>query len=319
MSIEICNNTSKNSVNEMIPLNHRIVLHNRPVSGSIGDIELNVWEWPGKPPTILFCHGASFNGRCFDDIISTLPDQHIITFDLRGHGYSSKTPPYTFRVYGEDLAKFIEKLNIEQAIGVGHSLGGYAITLASILNPNAFSSIILLDPVFFPKSMLLPTTTKEAELYLSKLLQRRNSWSSAKEMFDYYINNPISRKWSTSMLQNYCTYGLIPKQQEDGSSAGFIQACSNETEFIIFLSARNQESDIYEELSEIKIPVHVVRSGYSYKHGKFDTSLTAPDLATYFKNGRDSKLEGVSHFIPMEAPTVVSDLIKDILKKQNIL
>ena len=309
MSSNISDNTTTESVNERIPLNHRIILHNRPVSESTGDIEINVWEWPGKYPTILFCHAVSFHGRCFDEIISSFPDQHIITFDFRGHGYSSQTPPYTLPVYSEDLSELIQKLNIEEAIGVGHSLGGYALARASILNPNAFLSVILLEPIFFPKSMLVSTAPKEAQLLLKKILQRRNTWSSSEEMFDYYKNNPSSRKWSSTMLQNYCKYNLLSKQNEDG----YIQACSNQTEYSICLNVANYDVDIYDRLAEIKIPVHIVRSGYPCKHGKFDTSHTPADLVTYFPNAHDIELENVSHFIPMEVPTFVSNLIKDTL------
>ena len=41
----------------------------------------------------------------------------------------------------------------------------------------------------------------------------------------------------------------------------------------------------------------------------FPSSPTAADLATKFPNGRDVLLEGRSHYIPMESPELVVELI----------
>ena len=78
--------------------------------------------------------------------------RRCIAFDARGHGRSSKpSPPYAWRDFGADAAALAESLQLEGAVGVGHSLGGHAITLAAALCPGAFAGLVLLDPVIRPK------------------------------------------------------------------------------------------------------------------------------------------------------------------------
>ncbi|CAF1156153.1 unnamed protein product [Didymodactylos carnosus] len=296
------------------PEQHTITLNNRPIneSGLLGSIQLNVWEWPGKSPLILICHGTSNHGRCFDQIIANLPsDQHIITFDFRGHGYSSQSPPYTFRTISDDLTEFIEVRGIKNAIGIGHSLGGTALILATILKPTAFSNLLLLEPAIFPKSVLDGKTPLQ-QISFDNIKQRRiSTWRSIDEMYDFFKDKPIFRNWIPSTLRDYCTYGVLT------GGSGVVLSCDVETSQSFYVSAMDKEINIYDKLCQIEIPVHIVRSGFSYKPGRWDTSFTSPDLVSYFKNAQDTKLENMSHFIPMEAPSLVADLIKQILIKQK--
>ncbi|CAF1359772.1 unnamed protein product [Rotaria sp. Silwood1] len=146
------------------PTSHFIIIPNRPIvqkSGKIinqGPLKLHYWEWKGHEPTILFCHGASFHGRCYDRIISeALHDFHVIALDLRGHGQSQiHPPPYHIRWHGEDVLQFIETLNLnkDNLIGIGHSVGGYALTCAAAIAPRRlFQALLLFDPVIYPPSM----------------------------------------------------------------------------------------------------------------------------------------------------------------------
>ncbi|CAF1122516.1 unnamed protein product [Didymodactylos carnosus] len=295
------------------PKQHRITLNNRPINkeGLLGSLELNVWEWSGKSPVILFCHGTSNHARCFDKIIANLPaDQRIITFDFRGHGYSSQLPPYTFRTASEDLVELIEVLGIKNAIGVGHSMGGTAMATAAILKPTAFSNLLLLDPALFPKSVLEGKTVIQPASLTNREQRRPNTWKSVDDMFDYFKDRPIFRKWLPSILRDYCTYGILP------SDSGVVLSCDLDTGRSFYLSAMAKEMNIYDKLCQIEIPVHIVRSGFSYQPGRWDTSFTSPDLVSYFKNGRDTQLDDISHFIPMEAPLIVADFIKEILTRQ---
>ena len=40
-----------------------------------------------------------------------------------------------------------KELGLRGAVGVGHSLGGHAMALAAAMEPAAFSSLLLVDPV----------------------------------------------------------------------------------------------------------------------------------------------------------------------------
>ncbi|MDQ6760391.1 MAG: alpha/beta hydrolase, partial [Acidobacteriota bacterium] len=113
---------------------------------------LTVWQWAGDSPPLVLCHATGFHGRCWDQIVARLPGRHCIALDFRGHGRSSKpAPPYSWRAFGDDLAAILAALNIRDAVGVGHSMGGHSLVHAAAGMPQAFSRLVLLDPVIRPR------------------------------------------------------------------------------------------------------------------------------------------------------------------------
>jgi len=58
----------------------------------------------------------------------------------------------------------------------------------------------------------------------------------------------------------------------------------------------------------------VMRAGRTRNADVFDLSAspTAPELASYFRNGRDFVLPDASHFIPMEHPQEVVAQIREL-------
>jgi pimeloyl-ACP methyl ester carboxylesterase len=267
---------------------------------AVNGVEIALFEWPGEDPPIFFCHATGFHARCWDQIVAHLPGRHCFAMDTRGHGRSSKpAPPYQWRNFGADVAAVAEALNLSGAIGVGHSMGGHAVTLGAALRPASFSSLLLIDPVIRSRDGYLGPWT-EAHF----VAKRRNRWKSAQEMFERFQDRPPFVHWDRAVLRDYCDYGLLP----DGD--GFVLACPPLIEASIYENSPAPASDIYAEIATVKIPVRVVRAGKVPEPGDvMGRSPTAPDLAASFRQGTDLCLADHSHFIPMEAPALVAKLI----------
>ena len=99
-----------------------------------GGLRLHVREWgQADGPPILFIHGWSQNHLCWDkQYESALRDEfRLVAFDLRGHGMSEAPPgpgPYTDdRLWADDLAAVIGRLDVERAVLVGWSYGAFVI------------------------------------------------------------------------------------------------------------------------------------------------------------------------------------------------
>src|SRR5205823_3346713 len=147
---------------------------------TVNGLELALWDWPGDGPPLLFAHATGFHGRCWDQVIRSLPGRRAIAVDLRGHGRSAKpAPPYRWRDFGHDLVEVARQLDLTGAVGVGHSMGGHSIALAAALLPRAFSALLLLDPTIFTPEYYGQPTRHDA----SFVLKRRNRWASPGEMF----------------------------------------------------------------------------------------------------------------------------------------
>ena len=268
----------------------------------VNGVEIALFEWPGRDPPVFLCHATGFHARCWDQIIAHLPGRHCYALDTRGHGHSSKpAPPYAWRNFGQDAAAVAKALKLSGAIGIGHSMGGHAVTLAAALRPASFSSLLLIDPVIRPKDSYVGPWL-EAH-FVSK---RRNRWTSPQVMFDRFQDRPPFANWDRAVLRDYCDYGLLP----DGD--GFVLACPPSIEASIYENSPAPESNIYAEIETIRIPVRVVRSGKVPDPGDvMGRSPTAPDLAASFQYGSDLCLTEYSHFIPMEAPALTAKLIAE--------
>lgn len=266
----------------------------------VNRIELALWEWPGDDPAVFLCHATGFHARCWDQVIAHLPGRHCFAIDARGHGHSSKpAPPYRWRNFGGDVAALATQLDLSGAIGVGHSMGGHSVTLASALRPATFAALLLLDPV-----IRNPNQYTGPWMQAQFVAKRRNRWTSPQEMYERFENRQPFDAWDKKVLQDYCEYGLL----RDGD--GFVLACPPEVEAGIYENSPAPESNIYPEIATIEIPVHIVRAGKKLDPANFMAqSPTAPGLASSFKHATDFSDTDHSHFIPMEAPALTAQWI----------
>ncbi len=277
------------------------VQHMLPANGQ----EIAVFEWGearADRPAILFLHATGFHAHIWNQVIAFLPDFHCYAVDLRGHGRSSQpTGPYEWRFLAEDTVALGAALGLSAAVGVGHSIGGHAVTLAAALEPSLFASLLLIDPVILPPEAY--TGTAEFEHYTA---HRRSEWASPDELVARFKDRAPFSAWNPQVLRDYAEYGLLPNP----NGAGYVLACPPALEAASYQYATN--ANIYPEIATIQIPVTILRARSADDASPFNLSAspTQPDLASRFPNAKDVHLPQYSHFIPMEAPELVAQYVR---------
>jgi lipase len=274
---------------------------------AVGGLNLAVWEWPGEDPPLLFAHATGFHGRCWDQVIRQLPGaRRCLAPEARGHGRSSKpSPPYHWPAFGLDLVGIAEYLNISEAIGIGHSMGGHAVTSAAVLRPATFSKLLLLDPTI-RRSETYGTTPLDAGF----IRKRRVRWGSPAAMVDSFGGRPPFDRWQPAVLSDYCEYGLLAQGDE------YLLACPPEAEASVYECSREAEANLHSVIPAIAQPVTILRAGAIGRPLFSDDpspSPTDPELAILFRRGRDVLLPQHSHYIPMEDPELVAREIGGLL------
>jgi esterase len=112
-----------------------------------GDLKFHYLDW-GNPDatTMLLLHGLCCEAHYWDFFARNLSqDYHVIALNQRGHGESSWAGNYTLEQYADDLALFIEGLDLQDIILIGHSQGAINALLCTANHPDRVARLVLVD------------------------------------------------------------------------------------------------------------------------------------------------------------------------------
>jgi len=108
-------------------------------------VELFTRTW-GSPaaPTMVLLHGVSGNGGTWQEFATNFADHwHVIAPDQRGHGWSPRADAYSFDLFADDLHGLLDAFGIEQAVLVGHSMGGVVAYRYAEKHPERVAAMVL--------------------------------------------------------------------------------------------------------------------------------------------------------------------------------
>jgi non-heme chloroperoxidase len=136
----------------------------------------------GQP--IVFSHGWPLSADAWDEQLLFFASRgyRVIAHDRRGHGRSSPTwSGNDMDTYADNLAELIERLELKNAILVGHSTGGGEVT--RYLGRHGSERVAKLALIGAVPPLLLKTETNPAGLPLPALDSLRAQISSDRAQF----------------------------------------------------------------------------------------------------------------------------------------
>ena len=271
----------------------------------VNGIEMCYFEWgDDSDPTVLLLHATGFHARCWDQVIANLPNPvHVIAPDLRGHGRTQNQPPYAWNTFSQDIVELIDSLSLEDIVIAGHSMGGRCAIDAAANKPNLVKSLVLVDPVVMSPDLYSEGVDQNtyANIQDHPIANRRSVFKSVDAMFDRFKDRHPFSVWKPEVLRDYCQYGLL----FDGTN--YQLACPPTVEATIY--TETAKTPPLELISSVNQPAVVLRAKErigARTELDFSLSPTWPQLAETMPNAEDQYLPHLTHFIPMEDPSLVA-------------
>ena len=112
-------------------------------------IRLHYCAWgPADGAPVVLLHGGSAHAHWWELFAESIGDRYrAIAFELRGHGDSAHAQPPVYRLsdYAGDIAAAVAQMRLPAFHLIGHSLGAMIAGVFAVSNPQALSSLTLID------------------------------------------------------------------------------------------------------------------------------------------------------------------------------
>ena len=284
-------------------------------SVTVNGVSLTYFEWgrgsAGDP--LLLVHATGFHARCWDQVVAYLGPRHVIALDQRGHGRSDKVDAIRWREFGRDVAAVVQRLDLHDVVGVGHSAGGHAMVEAAALEPTRFRRLVLVDPTILAPDHYAPRGSEADGAWIPvagtthPAAKRRRWFVSIDEMIERLRDRPSYASFTPAALRDYCAWGLV----SCADPPGFALACTPEMEGAVYSGALGNPA-IHDYVRAITVPVTLLRAMEPRTPADladFRYSPTWPALAARFQHARDVPRPDLTHFMPMQDPALVAAVI----------
>jgi pimeloyl-ACP methyl ester carboxylesterase len=114
------------------------------------DVKLEVVDWGGSGPPLVFLSGLQDVAHGFDDFAPQFTDRyHVLAITRRGYGASSQPASgYDIATRVADLRAVLDSLRLSRVALVGHSIAGDELTAFAGKYPARVSHLIYLDAAY---------------------------------------------------------------------------------------------------------------------------------------------------------------------------
>lgn len=254
--------------------------------------ELSYTDYSGTGIPIILIHGFPLDQRIWKSQVEELgkAGRRVITYDMRGFGKSSDpTKPYS---HEDDLMKLTEELSIEKCQLVGMSFGGEIATSFTLSNPTKVEELTLIGAGINGYKQ-----TEQAPF---------GKWAQMVKDEEGKLDQAKLDQVKDELL-NYGELGKIKELEKSKEMYGEISEIVKGYGGYMFLGDQRIYPDppSITRLGEIKCKTNVVIG----LNDSFDSLEQSKELATKIPNANLEVVKDVGHFVNMEKPEIVNQII----------
>ncbi len=257
----------------------------------------------GKP-LIVFYHATGFTSELWQPIIRDLQSEyHCIALDQRGHGGSEKhASEFSWPATVDDFQKFLEAMQWQPIIGVGHSSGATAIAVTAARKPELIERVVLIEPTIRSR-VGAGYSTEQGNTLVERTRNRRATWHNREAMMEALGSRPPYQSWTRELLELFAAHATA--QTESGAVE---LLCAPETEAQIYASFRAYDPWPY--LPHVTQPMLVI-------HGTGASVLpttTEAEVRPVWQHAQWVNVAEGGHLVLMEAPDKASAALQNFLR-----
>lgn len=262
-------------------------------------------DWQADGPPLHFAHATGFNAETYRSLLAPLADQfHVLASDARGHGFTTlpanPTRDANWTTYRDDLVLWLDALGGPPVVLAGHSMGATTSLMAAAMRPARVAGVVLIEPVMVPwQAWLISRLPKflgfnKGPNLADRAALRRDRFPSYDAALTAYRGRGAFKSWPEEMLADYLKGGL----KIDPSTGEARLACAPAWEAATFRAAAYNVARLARRIS---CPLMVI-------YGTINSTCRdrgAEELSRGHPGTRAIKVNGASHFLPMEKPDLV--------------
>ena len=253
-------------------------------STTINGLKLHYLDWGNtKQQTMILLHGFIAHAHSWDGFAAKMQDSyHVIALDQRGHGDSdwAQDGAYTAEDFRDDLAAFIDTLEVEKPVIVGHSMGGRNAIIYAGTHPEKTDRLVAIDS----RLRSDPINAMAIQLMANSILEHLTSIEEGVEALIKFSPS-IPRELAEDLVANGA------RKLADGSYAPKFDLTMKDQALSKLLV-----SDLWSYLEKIICPTLIMRGANSPIMPKD----VAQKMVEVLPNGQFSEIENAGHLVPQE-------------------
>lgn len=267
---------------------------------------------PAASQNAHFYGGNGFALGVYEPLLSDLAQHlNITALTMRGEWYDKPTETTLTREQDADvLIEFLQKTQDKPIIGIGHSQGATATTMAAAKRPDLFSALYLLEPVTFTNQQgklysLVPRMVKMTREPFKSTQVKQADWHSVDAYYQFLRRHKAYKRITDEHLLIYAKNSL-----EAGQSAELTLRFSPKQELANYFGTPLIMKPLQQLLADNKVPVQLIIG----KPSMFISQQVRQMWDTFVPKEQMTVLNDYGHLLPLEAPELCAKLIFQKLK-----